>query len=113
MEFVGSINLAHMEADCEPPGYSIIIGFAGPLGCNAMAKCGPQSVELGEVHSMSSRLHSWQQSLKMKSTAPPADCALPTAATNHTARNRLAAERTFYHKVRPCVHLGGISHSLC
>ena len=48
-DFVERINLAHMLADCEPPGYAIEIGFGGPLGCDAVAKCGPQSLELGEV----------------------------------------------------------------
>jgi hypothetical protein len=48
-EFIGRINTEHMEAECQPPGYSIVIGFAGPLGCDAVAKCGSQSVDLGEV----------------------------------------------------------------
>ena len=47
--FVERINSAHMDADCEPPGYSIEIGFGGPLGCDAVARCGPQSLDLGEV----------------------------------------------------------------
>ena len=49
-EFVAKIYTAHMEAECEPPGYSITIGFAGPLGSDAVAKCGTQTLDLGEVH---------------------------------------------------------------
>ena len=48
-EFVERVNLAHIAVECEPPGYSIVVDFAGPFSCNAEARCGPQSIDLGEV----------------------------------------------------------------
>lgn len=48
-DFIAPINLAHLEAECEPPGYSIEISFAGPFGCDAIGRCGQQTIELGAV----------------------------------------------------------------
>lgn len=46
---VAPINVAHFEEGCEPPGYSITVYFGGPYGISAEARCGSQSVDLGEV----------------------------------------------------------------
>lgn len=46
---VEPINAAHFDEDCEPPGYSIHIWFGGPYGTSAEARCGNQTVDLGEV----------------------------------------------------------------
>ena len=48
-EFIAQISTAHLEAECEPPGYSITVSFAGPLGNDAAAQCGAHSLDLGEV----------------------------------------------------------------
>lgn len=48
-ELVVPMNLAHLESDCEPPGFSIVISFVGPFGSFAMGQCGSQTVDLGEV----------------------------------------------------------------
>lgn len=43
------ITQAHVNDECEPPGYSIEIRVAGPWGCDAVASCGSQRLELGGV----------------------------------------------------------------
>lgn len=48
-ELVEPINLAHVDEECEPPGYSISISFCGPYGNYAMGRCGNQTVDLGEL----------------------------------------------------------------
>ena len=48
-ELVEPINLAHFNEECMPPGYSILIAFGGPFGNDAVAQCGNQSVDLGEL----------------------------------------------------------------
>ena len=45
----GKINWAHFMEECEPPGYDLVI-FISHLGENyAEARCGPSTLELGEV----------------------------------------------------------------
>lgn len=46
---VEPVNVAHVDDGCEPPGYSIEISFGGPYGNSAVARCGNQTVDLGEV----------------------------------------------------------------
>jgi len=46
---VNPIYAAHMEAECELPGFTISISFLGPYGTFAVGSCGNLSVELGEV----------------------------------------------------------------
>jgi len=48
-DFIVPINHAHLDEQCEPPGYSIEISFAGPYGCDAVGRCGGRTVELGPV----------------------------------------------------------------
>lgn len=43
------INQAHLEAECEPPGYTLTISFAGPYGVSLEAQCGRQTIDLGDV----------------------------------------------------------------
>jgi len=43
------ITKAHINDGCEPPGYSLEIRVAGPWGCDAMAICGSQRMDLGDV----------------------------------------------------------------
>lgn len=43
------ITEAHVNDDCEPPGYSLEIRVAGAWGCDAMASCGSQRLDLGDV----------------------------------------------------------------
>lgn len=43
------ITEAHVNDGCEPPGYSLEIRVAGPWGCDAMAVCGSQRLDLGDV----------------------------------------------------------------
>jgi hypothetical protein len=43
------INCAHLDAECEPPGFTIAITFLGPYGNYAVGQCGQQTVDLGEV----------------------------------------------------------------
>lgn len=40
---------AHIDADCELPGFSIRIDFSGPYGAHATGQCGNLTVDLGEV----------------------------------------------------------------
>lgn len=46
---VNPINIAHIDAGCEPPGFTIAISFLGPYGNDAVGQCGKQTVDLGEV----------------------------------------------------------------
>lgn len=46
---VNPIFAAHVNAECEPPGYSISITFLGPYGSYASGHCGDSTVDLGEV----------------------------------------------------------------
>ncbi|WP_306392177.1 hypothetical protein [Telluria beijingensis] len=46
---VNPVYAAHMEADCELPGFTIAISFLDPYGTFAVGSCGNSSVELGEV----------------------------------------------------------------
>lgn len=55
-ELVEPINLAHLKEECEPPGFSILISFGGPYGNDAEARCGNQTVDLGEVGVMPAQL---------------------------------------------------------
>jgi hypothetical protein len=48
-EWIGKNKLAHFKEECEPPGFDVIITFAGPWGEFASAKCGSSIIELGEV----------------------------------------------------------------
>lgn len=48
--FVEPVNVQHFSEDCEPPGFSIEIHFAGPYGQFAKVKCGNEKVDLGEVN---------------------------------------------------------------
>lgn len=47
--WVGEINMAHLREECEPPGFEIIISFAGPWGQFAQARCGSSVLDLGDV----------------------------------------------------------------
>lgn len=46
------ITEAHVNASCEPPGYSFEIRMGGPWGSDAMAICGSQRLDLGDVSVM-------------------------------------------------------------
>ena len=48
-ELVEPVNLAHLNEECEPPGYSILISFGGPYGTVAEGRCWSQTVGLGEI----------------------------------------------------------------
>ncbi len=48
-EFLGRINWAHLQEDCEPPGFDIVISVAGPFGQRAKILCGKQSIDIGDV----------------------------------------------------------------
>lgn len=47
--FVAPINAAHVEEECEPPGFTIAVTFVGPYGNFAVGQCGAQTIDLGEV----------------------------------------------------------------
>lgn len=47
--WIGEINMAHLKEECEPPGFEIVISFAGPWGQFAEAKCGSAVLDLGDV----------------------------------------------------------------
>ena len=46
---VHPIFAAHVNAECDPPGFSISITFLGPYGIYATGHCGDSTVDLGEV----------------------------------------------------------------
>jgi hypothetical protein len=48
--FVGQINVANFNEECEPPGYDIVISFVGPYGTMGRARCEGNAIELGEIH---------------------------------------------------------------
>lgn len=47
--WIRPITEDHVNDGCEPPGYSLEIRLAGPWGSDAMAVCGSQRLELGDV----------------------------------------------------------------
>ena len=47
--WIQPITEAHVNADCEPPDYSIEIRMGGPYGSDAMAVCGSSRLDLGDV----------------------------------------------------------------
>ena len=47
--WLSPITQAHVNDGCEPPEYSLEIRLAGPWGCDAMAICGSQKLDLGDV----------------------------------------------------------------
>lgn len=47
--WIGEINMAHRQEECEPPGFEIVISFVGPWGQSAEAKCGSATLDLGDV----------------------------------------------------------------
>ena len=48
-DMVNPIFAAHVNAECEPPGFSVSITFLGPYGSYATGHCGNSSVDLGQV----------------------------------------------------------------
>lgn len=48
-DWMGKINVAHLNEECLPPGFEIVISFAGPFGHWADAVCEDKKLELGEV----------------------------------------------------------------
>jgi hypothetical protein len=48
-DWIGKINFAHLHEESQPPGFEIVISFAGPFGQWADAVCGSEKIELGEV----------------------------------------------------------------
>ena len=46
---VDPIFAAHVNAECEPPGFTVSVSFLGPYGSFATGHCGNDSVDLGEV----------------------------------------------------------------
>lgn len=48
-EFIGPVNVAHFNEECLPPGYEIVIAFAGPFGHWAIARFGKEELDLGAV----------------------------------------------------------------
>jgi hypothetical protein len=49
LKWASSIASSHVEADCEPPGYELVITIAEPCTTTARAECGAASLSLGEV----------------------------------------------------------------
>ena len=47
--WIGAINSAHLGEECEPPGFELVVSFAGPYGQWVTAQCGSSRLELGEV----------------------------------------------------------------
>jgi hypothetical protein len=47
--WIYEINIAHSKEECLPPGFELVISFAGPFGHWADAVCGDIKLELGEV----------------------------------------------------------------
>jgi hypothetical protein len=48
-EWIGNINIGHLNEECEPPGFDIVITVAGLYGTWAKVKCGNNELEIGEV----------------------------------------------------------------
>ena len=49
LAWAGAITEAHVNAECEPPGYTLEIDVASPWSPDARAVCGNSVVELGDV----------------------------------------------------------------
>lgn len=47
--WIRPVNEAHVNEGCEIPGYTLEIRVAGPWGSDAMAVCGSQRLDLGDV----------------------------------------------------------------
>ncbi len=48
-KWISKINWAHFAEECEPPGYDLVISISH-VGINsAEARCGPQTLDLGDV----------------------------------------------------------------
>lgn len=58
-EWIGPINVAHFDEGCLPPGFEIVISFAGPYGCRASARSCGEELELGEVEISPEHNGSW------------------------------------------------------
>jgi hypothetical protein len=50
LEWAAAIGQAHVSAECEPPGYNLIVAVTGAFGASARAECGSASIDLGEVN---------------------------------------------------------------
>ena len=48
-EWIGPINVAHFREECLPPGFEIVISFAGPIGYWASARSDAKTIDLGNV----------------------------------------------------------------
>lgn len=46
-EWIGPINVAHFKEECLPPGFEIVISFAGPDGHWLSARSCGKELELG------------------------------------------------------------------
>ena len=44
-----AITKGHVDADCEPPGYTLHIDVGAPWSPEARAVCGTHEIELGDV----------------------------------------------------------------
>jgi hypothetical protein len=48
-DWMGPISVAHFHEECLPPGFEVVISFAGPIGCWASARNCGQDIELGDT----------------------------------------------------------------
>ena len=48
-EWIEKINISHLNEECEPPGFDIIITVAGFYGTWGKVKCGNSELEIGDI----------------------------------------------------------------
>ena len=48
-KMVAPVNVGHFNEECLPPGYEIVIFFAGPFEHWAVARCAKEEIDLGAV----------------------------------------------------------------
>ena len=52
LAWIRQINLAHHQEECVPPGFDLVVTFSGPFGEWAEARCGGNTLDLGDVQAV-------------------------------------------------------------